>query len=100
MLKLGENWLEGEVPVLALPALKQIDEAILGIIADYTFRQLVLLVDVTAIRLVNTVHQAAFDSATENLAIIADEQGADSDAYKNARVAALAALAKFTHIGP
>lgn len=100
MIKAGEVWIEGSVPFLALPVVKQLDEAAINALTDALFNQMVMLVDVTAIKLVNAAHQAAYDSASEQLAVIADEQGISSDAFKKAQDAALASLAQFTHMGP
>ncbi len=100
MLTLGENWLELEVPFLDLPIIKQLDEGTIKIVTDAFYHQLVLIIDVTAIKLVNTIHQAAYDSAFENLAVVIDENGVGSDAYKTAQTNALAALSRFSHIGP
>lgn len=100
MLTLGENWLEAEVPFFALPVIKQLDEAAIKALTDILFNQMVEFIDVSAIRLVNTAHQAAYDKESERLVIIAAESGVTSDAYKKAQNQALIDMAKFTHIGP
>lgn len=100
MIQAGEVWIEGAVPFLDLPIIKQLDEAAISAIASAIFNQMVTLVDVAAIRLVNAEHQAAYDSASEQLAVIADEQGVTSDAFRQAQDKALASLAQFTHMGP
>ena len=98
MIKIGMNWIEGAVPFLDLPVIKNIDEELLGILTDYIFKQLVLTVDVTAIRLVNEAHQAAFNSASLQLELIAEQSGISSEAFIKARNDAKAALSKFTNI--
>lgn len=99
MIQAGEVWIEGAVPFLALPLIKQIDEATIQAITDAIFSQVVMTVDVTAIKLVNNAHQAAYDSFSEDLALVADEQGVDSDAFKQAQTKALAGLSQFTRVG-
>lgn len=100
MLTAGETWLEGAVPVLALPVIKQVDEAALGAIARWLFNQLVLIVDITAIKLVNAAHQSAYDSASLQLKIVSEESGVNSDAYRQAQAKALSALSAFTNMSP
>lgn len=99
MIMAGEVWIEGAVPFLALPVIKQIDEEAIKLLTDAIFNQFVLVTDITAIKLVNAVHQSAYNNAQEKLAVIADEQGVNSDAFKKEQDVALAALAKFSHIG-
>lgn len=98
MLKAGELWIEGAVPFLALPIVKQVDEAVLKLLTDALFHQLVLFIDVQAIRLVNAEHQKLYDSASLKLKIVLLESGADSDAYLQARDAALLAQSRLTNI--
>ena len=100
MIKAGETWLETEVPFLAFPVVKELDEIAIQAITDWTFSQIVLIVDIAAIRLVNTAHQAAYDAASEKLVVVAQEKGIGSDEYKAAQSQALSDLARFTHIGP
>ena len=96
MIRAGETYIEGYVPFLALPVIKQLDEAAIGAITDALFNQLVLFVDVTAIQLINSAHQSAYDQASEQLVIIAQEKGLDSDDFKKAQATALVALSRFT----
>lgn len=98
MIQAGESWLETEVPALNLPVLKQIDEGVIGLVADWAFAQLCLFVDVTAIKLVNAAHQSAYDRASLELAVIAQEKGINSNEFKTARAAATAALVQFTRL--
>lgn len=98
MLTVGENWLEIEVPFLDLPIIKQFDEAILKGVTDSIFNALVLVIDVTAIKLVNDANQSAYDTASLQLRIIAEESGIKSDAYNQAKSAALVALSNFTQL--
>jgi hypothetical protein len=99
MLKAGETWLEGQVPFLALPVVKQVDEEAIQLITDWTFHQLVLVQDMTAIVLVNDVHQAFYNSASENLKIILIDKGKDSAEYQSALQKALADQSALTKFG-
>lgn len=98
-IKGGELALETYVPFFALPVIKQIDEITIGTITDWIYSQIVLAVDIVAIKLVNAEHQAAYESASLKLKIIALEKGNTSNEYLQARTDALAALSKFTHFG-
>ena len=95
----GELALEDAVPFFALPGIRTIEEGLINIFTDWLYNQFVLLVDVTAIRLVNAEHQAEYDKASLELKIIAIDKGIDSDEFKKAREAAKLALSKFTNIG-
>jgi Flp pilus assembly pilin Flp len=75
MIMAGEVWIEGAVPFLDLPVIKQLDEATISALTDAIYNQLVTLVDVTAIKLVSTDLQNKWTSASEALALIAQEQG-------------------------
>lgn len=99
MIQSGESWLELHVPFLALPIIKQLDEVAIESITNAIFRQIIQVVDVTAIQLVNATHQAAYDSASEQLLIVAEEKGTQSNEYKKAQADALAALSQFVHVG-
>ena len=98
MIQAGEVWIEGAVPFLALPVIKQLDEATIGAITDALFNQIVLVIDVTAINLVDAAHQSAFDSASERLAIVAQENGITSDQYIAARDKEVVAMVAFTRM--
>lgn len=100
MIKAGEIWIEGAVPFLALPVVKQLDEAAINALTDALFHQMTLFVDVTAIRMVDARRQVAWESASEKLSILAKEQGEASDAYKKALAAEADDFAKFVHTGP
>lgn len=98
-IKLGEVALEGWVPALALPVIKEVDEYVIEQIADYLFNQIVLIVDLTAIKLVNAAHQSAFDTASLHLKIILIEKGVTSPEYQKAKEDAKKALSKFGRFG-
>lgn len=98
MLKAGEAWLETEVPFLNLPVIKQLDETAIEAVADWIFSQVVLLIDIAAIRLVSAAHQSAYEHASIQLAVVAQEKGIDSAEFKQARDKARAALSSFTQL--
>lgn len=99
MIEAGEVWIEGAAPVLAAPVLKQLDEAAIGAVTDWVFNQLVLIIDIAAIKLINSAHQSAYDSASLQLAVIAQEKGITSDAFIQARKTAALAMSAFTEFG-
>lgn len=99
MIKLGEVWVEGQVPFLALPIIKQLDEFVIQEITDSIFNHFILFVDVSAIRLINPVLQSKWSTVAESLALIAEEQGETSDAYKQALALAATDFAKWVHTG-
>lgn len=100
MIQAGEVWIEGAVPLLTLPVIKQMDEEVIHLVTDAIFNHIVTLIDVTAIRLVNPILQSRWETASESLSLIALEQGADSDAYKKALADSATAFARWVHTGP
>ena len=86
-------------PFLRLPVLGQIQNLILKTVADWVFSSFVLLVDVVAIRLVNSEHQREYDNASIKLMGAADKFGENSPEFKKAREDAKAALSKFARFG-
>jgi hypothetical protein len=99
MILAGETYIEGVVPFLALPGIKQVDEATINALTDWAFNQLMLVMDVTAIKLVNATHQTAYDNASLQLRVLIEEKGLGSPEYAQAKTAALAALSLFTQFG-
>lgn len=100
ILKGGEIALEGAVPFLALPVVKQLDEFAIEEFTDWVFSQVVLFVDVTSIRIVNAEHQAAYTTAFINLQVIAHDKGITSPDFLEARENAKASLNKFVRFSP
>lgn len=100
MITAGEMWIEGYVPFLALPVIKQLDEFAIKEITDAMFNQLVLFIDVAAIKLVNIELQSKWTTASESLALISQEQGVNSDAYKHALSTAETDFANWVRTGP
>ncbi len=101
MIKAGEVWIAGEesaIPILDLGITQDLEDDIVQAITDAMYKQLVLWVDVTTITLLNAAHQAAYTTASEQLVIIAQEQGITSEAYLQAQATALADLSKFTQL--
>jgi hypothetical protein len=91
----GETALFTAVPFLATPGLMQVEEEVIDQISQWVFSQLRLLIDVTAIRLVNSEHQSAYDDAFVKLKILAQESGTDSQEFKDAKTKAADDLARF-----
>lgn len=98
MIKAGEVWIEGNVPILAFPGIKQISEELVEQLADWTFEQIRMFIDIAAIKLVSSAHQSAYDQASLELRIIAINKGIDSQEFKNARDKALEDLSRFTNL--
>lgn len=84
-------------PWTAVWPIQPIIQGIVGMFSGFLFNAVRLITDIVDLQLTSSAHQATYDSASEQLAIIIDEQGINSDAYKTAEAAALAALAQFTH---
>lgn len=98
-IRAGELALEGAVPFLAFPVINAIEDVVIDAISDYLFNQFITLIDVTAIKLVNAAHQAAFDRASITLKIIAHDKGIDSPEFQKAREDAKLALSQFVRFG-
>jgi hypothetical protein len=93
MVKTGEVWLEGAVPILALPGVKQLSESELESLTDWAFHQVVLLVDMGMLRLKNAEHERAYRDSSMKLLQVAQAHGPDSDEFKKANEDEKAALA-------
>lgn len=91
---------EATVPVLDLPIFKDLQDDVIQALTDALFNQLVEFIDVTAIKLVNAELQTKWETASESLALIAQEQGTTSNAYQTALSAAAADFANWVHTGP
>jgi len=102
LIKAGELWLDGmqaPIPVLNFPALEGLEDVAIEAIFDQIFSRIILFIDVTAIRLKNAQLQSKWESSSEVLSLIAQEQGASSDAYKKALSQAASDFAAFVHTG-
>ena len=89
---------EVELPFLGFPVVRTIFEGVTGLISSQIYKQLILLVDISAIKLVNEAHQKAFDTESLRLKVIAHEKGIDSDEFLKARETAVAALSAFVRV--
>lgn len=97
-IRAGETYLETNVGFLALPVVKDLDEAAIRAITDWAFHTICLWIDVTAIRLVNGEHQRAYDEASVELAIVATQEGILSDAYQKQRAVWEQKLSQFSRL--
>lgn len=97
-IKAGELALESAVPFFALPVINIVERGVIDQLSGWVFEQVVLLIDVTVIKLANIEHQEAYDKASLELKVIAVDKGINSDEFKIARDAARLALSKFTNI--
>lgn len=98
MLKAGETWIEGQVPFLALPVVKQIDEALIQDLTDALYAQIVLMVDIVTLKLIDTRRQSAYDTASLELAVIAQEKGIHSAEFEKTIAAAALTQSQFTQL--
>lgn len=89
--------LDTQVPVLAIWPLKNIIDGTVNAFSGYIFGQVRLIIDVTAIQLLNESHKEAYAAASEKLHIIAHDQGVDSDAFRQARASAKVTLSQFVN---
>jgi len=99
LLRAGEVWLEGQVPFLNIPGVKDVDEAVLKAVADYIFDQLRLVLDVTAIKFVDAAHEAAYEKSSVTLKLISMEKGRASPEYEEARKHAEEEFALYLRFG-
>lgn len=96
MVTAGLTALFINAPFLNLPVLRQLITWSLQSFANWLYTHFKLFVDVTALRLENDAHQAAYDSASLRLKIVALDEGLGSPGYAQAVQAAQAALSQFT----
>lgn len=94
----GQALLFSQVPFLGGPVIGTLSRSLISTISNWFFTQIKLFVDVSAIKLNNADHQAAFDKASLVLKVIAHDKGIDSNEFKAARENAKIALAKFTQL--
>lgn len=99
MVKAGEIWLETDAPFFSLPIIKQAEEEIIQLVADWVFRKIILFMDLAAVRFKNADLQVAYDKAFVALKIIAIDKGLDSPEYKKAKEDAKAALSQIARFG-
>jgi hypothetical protein len=95
LIKIGLLALFADAPVFAIWPLRQIVTTLVSVLSEKLFSALKTVTDVTAIPLINSQHQRAFDAASVKLKIIAHDKGIDSDEFKKAREDAKVALAQF-----
>jgi hypothetical protein len=103
IILMGETALKGveaTIPMLDLPIFQDLEDGLINAITDAIFNQIVLFIDVESIELVNAELQSKWASASESLALIATEQGVDSDVYKTALSTAAADFANWVNTGP
>lgn len=102
MIKAGEVWIAGAeatIPFLDLGIVQGIEDDVLQAITDYVFAQLILAIDITSIQLVGAERQSLYDDSSEQLVLIAQSQGVQSDAYKTALQDALTKFAALGRLG-
>eukprot|EP00697_Spironema_sp_BW2_P017263 gnl/Spiro4/8886_TR4690_c0_g1_i1.p5 gnl/Spiro4/8886_TR4690_c0_g1~~gnl/Spiro4/8886_TR4690_c0_g1_i1.p5 ORF type:complete len:127 (-),score=14.58 gnl/Spiro4/8886_TR4690_c0_g1_i1:1652-2032(-) len=103
LIQAGELYLDGlqaAIPVLDVSFIQDLEADALNALTDYIFNVIVMTIDVTAIQLVKPEQQAAWQTASAKLEILAQEQGVNSSAYQQALSDSAAAFAKFVHSGP
>lgn len=100
MIRAGEWWIEGEVPLLDAPVIKQADEALINTIFDAIYQGIIKIIDIESIKMTSAARQTAYDASSIRLMVVASDSGIDSEEYRKARDEELVELAKFTHIGP
>lgn len=98
VINAGEASLFLAFPALDAPVIGAVDKEIISLASDWAFNQLTLFMDITTIKLLNSAHQAAFDTASENLEVIAYDKGITSQEFIDARAVALSDLSKFTEL--
>jgi hypothetical protein len=84
------------LPLLKFPIIGPIFKGIIALSSDWIFGQIIKFIDITAIKLSNAAHEAAYNDASLKLKIIAHDKGVDSPEFLEARSAAKDALSRFT----
>lgn len=103
LIKTGELALDGVqagIPLIDLSVFEDLEDDAINAITDAIFNQIVLFMDVTAIKIKNAQLQSKWTTASESLALIAQEQGSTSDAYKQALSQAATDFGNWVHTGP
>jgi hypothetical protein len=103
LVKTGEVALAGvesTIPVLDLSFIQGLEDDAIEAATNALYAWLVEIIDVTAIKLVNTELQNKWSTASEALALIAQEQGVTSSAYQTALQTAATDFANWVHTGP
>lgn len=99
MIKLGETAIEGYVPVLALPVIKQLEEFSFEEVTDWLFNNFVMFVDVSAIKLVNAEHHAAYVKESLRLLLVSQTYPLGSPEFQKENEIAKQNLAQFVGYG-
>jgi hypothetical protein len=97
-IRLGLLSLKGYLPFLNWPFVSQIVDSVVHYVSEVIFNGIALLIDVTAIKLLNAEHQREYDNASLALAVVAQEKGISSEEFKKAREAAKLSLSRFTQL--
>jgi hypothetical protein len=87
------------VPWLNVWPLSAIVRLLLKGFSEKMFTGLKLIVDLQAIAFLNEEHKKAYDKASVQLKIIANDKGVDSPEFKRARENAKEALSRFVSFG-
>lgn len=89
---------ESSIPIFNVPILGGMLRGIVSVITDWVYSNIRLFTDLTFIKLINPVHQAEYEKASENLLIVAHDKGIDSPEYQEAKTDAKTALSAFTMV--
>jgi len=95
MIDAGKAALFVAVPELNAPILGTIDNAIIDVISNVVFNQLRLFIDVTEIKFVSAAHMKAYTTENLKLALIAKQDGVNSNAYQTEKAVSLQTLSVF-----
>jgi len=88
---------EATIPILDWGITQDIEAAAINAITNAVLSRLLLFIDVSAIQFLDAELQSKWTSASESLALIATEQGANSNAYKTALASAASDFAKWVN---
>ena len=83
-----------DVPFLNTPVLSWFVSLVFNGIVNKIYSLLILFIDLNAIQLINAENQQAYDNATVELKLIAQQQGSGSAAYQEALTNAKTAFSK------
>lgn len=91
---------EATIPIIDTTVFQGLEDDAIQAITDAFFSYLVTLIDVASIQLVNASLQSKWQTASESLSIISQEQGVSSSAYQQALAQAASDFASWVHTGP
>lgn len=103
LIMAGEMWLFAEeTPVVAIPVVGEVveeaEKETVSLISSDLFSKLTMLIDVTYLKFKNVEIQSAYEKSSESLTATIAKNGVQSNEYKTALQAAIAAQIALTSV--